>query len=94
MHAHYLRAAVLFRPMVPFIPEIVRNFSELSVFISSGDRDPIVSHDQPERLAAMLESGGADVAIFWNRGGHELNRDDVDTAKAWLFANVKKRIAA
>src|SRR5215469_7098570 len=94
VHPHYLRAAVLFRPMVPFMPEIIRDFREVSVFIAAGERDPIVSRDQPEKLAAILESGGAGVSIFWHRGGHELGQDDVDSAKTWLSSDVKRNLAA
>jgi phospholipase/carboxylesterase len=94
VHPHYLRAAVLFRPMVPFEPEIIRDFTEVSVFIGAGERDPIVSHGQPEELAAILESGGAHVWIFRHRGGHELGQDDIDAARTWLSGNVRKDIAA
>jgi phospholipase/carboxylesterase len=94
LHPHDLKAAVLFRPMVPFTLDIMRSFSRLSVFIGAGDRDPIVPPDHPEALASILESGGADVSMFWHQGGHELGRDDIDAAKAWLSANVRKRLAA
>jgi phospholipase/carboxylesterase/glyoxalase family protein len=94
VHPHYLRAAVVFRPMVPFTPEIIRDLSEVSVFIGAGESDQIVAHDQPEKLAAILESGGADVSIFWHRGGHELGQDDVDAARTWLSGNVRKNMAA
>src|ERR1043165_7275821 len=33
LHPHYEVAAILFRPMVPFEPALVRNFSGLAVFI-------------------------------------------------------------
>lgn len=94
LHPHYLKAAVLFRAMVPFTPDIVRNFSGLSVFIALGARDPIVPSDQTERLAAILESGGANVSMFWHRGGHELGDDDIAAAKKWLSDNVRKKLAA
>jgi|SRR5579883_649023 predicted esterase len=94
LHPHALSAAVLFRPMVPFTLDIMRNFSALSVFIGAGDRDPIVSPDHPGELASILESGGAQVSIFWHQGGHELGLDDIDAAKAWLSANVRQRLAA
>jgi phospholipase/carboxylesterase/glyoxalase family protein len=94
LHPHYLSAAVLFRAMLPFTPDLVRNFSQLSVFIAAGMRDPIVPRDQTEQLAAILQSGGADVAMFWHRGGHELGDDDVARAKAWLSDTVTKRLAA
>jgi predicted esterase len=95
LHPHYLAAAVLFRAMVPFTPDIIRDFSNLSVFIGAGDRDPIVPRGQPEELAAIFESGGADVTLSWHRGGHELGPDDIEAAKAWLSEDkVRKRVAA
>lgn len=94
LHPHYLRSAVLLRAMVPFTPDIVRNLSELSVFIAAGLRDPIIPRDQTEQLAAILESGGAQVSQFRHQGGHELGDDDVQAAKAWLSVIVTKRLAA
>jgi phospholipase/carboxylesterase/glyoxalase family protein len=95
LHPDVLSAAVLFRPMVPFTPDIVRNLARVPVFLAAGSRDPIAGQDQPLQLAAMLESGGADVTVFWHRGGHELGRDDVAAAKAWLAEGaVRKKLAA
>jgi predicted esterase len=89
-----LAAGVLFRAQLPFMPDLVRNFSELSVFLAGGMRDPIAPHDQTEQLAAILQNGGADVSMFWHRGGHELGEDDVDAARTWLRDKVTKRLAA
>ena len=94
LHPHYLAAGVLFRAQVPFTPDLVRNFSELSVFLAGGMRDSIVPHDQTEQLAAILRSGGAEVSMFWHRGGHELGEDDIDAARTWLRDKVTKRLAA
>ena len=94
-HPHYLAAAVLFRVMVPFVPDLVRDFSHLSVFIGAGRLDLIVPSGQVEELAATFESGGADVTISWSQGGHELGEDDVRAAKTWLSRDkVRKTIAA
>ena len=95
LHPHYLAAAVLFRVMMPFTPDIVRDFSNLSVFIGAGERDPIVPRSQPEELAGIFESGGAKVTLFWHRGAHELGADDVDAAKKWLpEVKIRKRAGA
>lgn len=94
LHPHYLAAGVLFRAQVPFTPDLVRNFSEISVFLAGGTRDTIVPHDQTEQLAAILESGQADVSLFWHRGGHELGSDDVEAAKTWFVDKVIKKPAA
>jgi predicted esterase len=95
LHPHYLAAAVLFRVMMPFTPDIVRDFSNVSVFIGAGERDPIVPRSQPEELAGIFESGGAKVTLFWHRGAHELGADDVDAAKKWLpEVKIRKRAGA
>ncbi len=93
LHPHYLAAAVLFRAMVPFTPDRVRDFSHLSIFIGAGDRDPIVPRSQPEGLGKTFESGGADVRVFWHRGGHELGADDIQAAKTWLSElDLRKKV--
>jgi predicted esterase len=94
LHPHYLAAGVLFRAQVPFTPDLVRNFSELSVFLAGGMRDSVVPREQTEQLAAILESGQADVSLFWHRGGHELGNDDIEAAKTWLVDKVIKKLAA
>jgi predicted esterase len=95
LHPHYLAAAVLFRPMVPFAPDLIRDFSHLSVFISAGRLDPIVPSGQAEELGAIFESGGADLTISWHRGGHELGDDDIHAANTWLSnEKLRKKVAA
>ena len=94
LHPHYLAAGVLFRAQVPFAPDLVRNFRELSVFLAGGMRDSVVLHDQTDQLAAILQSGQADVSLFWHRGGHELGSDDIEAAKTWLVDKVIKKLAA
>jgi predicted esterase len=95
LHPHYLAAAVLFRVMVPFVPDLIRDFSHLSVFIGAGRLDPIAPSGQVEELGDIFESGGADVTISWSQGGHELGEDDVYAARTWLSKEkVRKKIAA
>ncbi len=95
LHPHYLTAAVLFRAMVPFVPDLIRDFSHLSVFIGAGRLDPIVPSGQVEELGDIFKSGGADVTISWHQGGHELGEDDLHAAKTWLSKErVRKRVAA
>ena len=95
LHPHFLAAAVLFRAMVPFVPDLIRDFSHLSVFIGAGLRDPIVPSGQVEELSDIFESGGADVTISWSQRGHELGEDDIRASKTWLSNDkVCKRLAA
>jgi len=90
LHPHYL-AVFSSERRFPSRQIWVRNFIELSVFLAGGMRDTVVPHDRTEQLAAILESGQADVSLFWHRGGHELGSDDIDAAKTWLVHTVTKK---
>lgn len=84
LHPHYLAGAVLFRVTVPLVPELIRDFSNLFIFIRAASHDPLIPAAQVAELAAIFESGGADVAISWHDGGRELGDDDVHAARNWL----------
>ena len=79
-----LSAALLFHPMVPFVPENLPDLAKTSIFIGAGRNDPLVPMSETERLAALLEQSGADVAAHWYSGGHEVSHAEVRDAKAWL----------
>jgi len=79
-----LRGAVLFRPMVPFEPEELPDLSGVPVYIGAGERDQIVSKENTERLAELLERAGAEVSLNWWSGGHGLEMAEVRDAREWL----------
>lgn len=79
-----LAAAVLFRPMVPFIPDEPVSLAGKRVFIGAGEGDPVVPKGHPERLAELLSVLGAQVTIEWQQAGHTLTRADVSKAYEWL----------
>lgn len=81
-----LSEAILFRPMVPFVPEQPLNLTDKRVFIGAGRSDPIVPAEHPERLADLLRVFGADVTLSWQQGSHALTRPDVSAAYEWLEA--------
>lgn len=80
-----IRQAVLLRAMVPFTPTPLPDLTGTRVFIAAGEHDPIIPPDNSERLATMLRDAGADVTLRWAPVGHQLTRDDVDAARAWLL---------
>jgi phospholipase/carboxylesterase/glyoxalase family protein len=79
-----LAGAVLFRPMVPLIPEPPPDLSGIPIFVLAGRFDPIVSQEQTKRLVTLLQSYGADVTPRWQNDGHVLNAKEVYEAKEWL----------
>jgi phospholipase/carboxylesterase len=94
LHPRYLPAAILFRPMVPFVPDVIPDLSHVSVFIGAGRRDPIAPSAQIQELGAIFESGGAYLTISWHQGGHELGDDDLRASKTWLSKeSVREQVA-
>jgi predicted esterase len=79
-----LHKAVLFRAMVPIVPDPPPILSGRSVLISNGDRDPLVSVQETQRLASLLRTAGADVTVIMQRAGHQLLQEDIAEATDWL----------
>ena len=81
-----LSSAILFRPMVPLIPEILPDLSAKHVFISAGLHDPIVPDHETKNLFNLLKKAGvADILINWQNSGHELILEEIRKAKDWLL---------
>jgi phospholipase/carboxylesterase len=82
-----LSCAILFRAMVPLVPEKLPNLTNKHIFMSSGLYDPIVSRQEAERLFGLFKNAGAKVSVDWQRSGHELTMEDIRKAKEWLRMN-------
>lgn len=84
-----LAGAVLLRPMVVLDePAAPGSLAGRRVLIASGGRDPIVPPDHPERLAAHLRAGGADVTVRVEpAAGHALTAADLAAAQEFLGAS-------
>jgi len=86
-----LAGAVLFRPMVPLVPETMPHLRGRPVFLAAGRRDPIVSPDETGRLQRLLAQAGADVTLHWEQAGHGLTQMGIEAARAWLEGWVAAR---
>jgi phospholipase/carboxylesterase len=79
-----LRAAILFRAMVPLVPQNLPDLSSLRVWMGAGSQDPIIPVSETQRLVALLRRAGADVAIHFANANHGLTNAEVETAKHWI----------
>ena len=79
-----LAAAILFRAMVPLIPESQPDLSSVRVFIGAGSSDPIVPASETKQLAELLRAAGADITIRFFQAGHGLTHEDLHAAHEWL----------
>jgi phospholipase/carboxylesterase len=84
LHPGLLRAAVLFRAMVPFEPDLTPDLSGMPVFLAAGRMDRMIPPDNTQRLAEILLEAGADVDLRWRDTGHPLTYEEVGEAKVWL----------
>jgi phospholipase/carboxylesterase len=85
-----LSGAILFRAMVPLVPDNLPDLSDKRIFMSSGLRDPIATRQEAERLSGLLKQARAVVDLQWQNSGHELTQDDVYAAKQWLVLNKEQ----
>ena len=85
-----LSGAVLFRAMVPLVPDSLGDLSEKHILLSSGLRDPIATRQEAERLYGLFKQASAIIDLQWQNSGHELTEDDIHVAKQWLVLNKQK----
>ena len=85
LHNPYaLKAAVLFRPMVPFTPIIPLKQEGKHVYISAGTNDEMVPRSETDQLERMLKKAGGNVVVKWTEAGHALTHEDIAGAKEWF----------
>src|SRR5260370_15207424 len=80
-----LRAAILFRAMVPLVPDKLPDLSLLRVWIGAGKQDPIIPTSETQRLVELLRNARADVTIRFFDAGHNLTNNEIEIARDWLM---------
>ncbi len=84
LHPAALAGAILIRPMVPFMPDAMPDLSRKPILVLAGKRDALVSREETERLAALLERAGAAVTLRWADATHSITAEEVAAAGEWL----------
>jgi predicted esterase len=79
-----LSGAVLFRAMVPFVPEMTPTLTGIPIFLGAGAFDSLIPRELTDSLAQLFRDTGADVTVHVEPGGHELTMGDVRAAQRWL----------
>jgi predicted esterase len=82
-----LSGAILFRAMVPIVPDRLPSLRGTRILMSNGRADPLIPAAQAEALADLFRRCKADVALEWQPGGHNLTKRDVELA-AGFFASL------
>jgi phospholipase/carboxylesterase len=79
-----MRAAILFRAMVPLVPDKLPDLSSVRVWIGAGDQDPTIPTSEAQRLVELLRRAGANVTIRFFNAGHGLTNSEMEIAREWL----------
>src|SRR5688500_18319917 len=82
-----LHGAILFRAMVPFIPESLPNLLNKKILLSAGLLDPIVSRTETENLYSLFQKTNAITTLKWQPSSHNLSQKDILVAKSWISNN-------
>ena len=85
-----LQGAVLFRAMVPIVPDPLPALPRTHVLVSNGRADPLVSEAETGRLVGLLKDAGAEVTLAWQDAGHHLVQEDLARAREWLGSEFTK----
>jgi phospholipase/carboxylesterase len=79
-----LAGAALLRATLPYEPETTPALAGRRVLLATGTRDPYVTEQQSDRLAALLREGGAEVTYLKADRGHDLAPDELAAVGDWL----------
>ena len=79
-----LAGAALLRATLPYEPETPPNLTGTKVLLVNGTRDPYVPEELSDRLAKLLEAGGAELTYLKSDLGHELSDAELVQVADWL----------
>ena len=75
---------LLFRSILPIMPEILPDLNGKSIFMVNGDEDSLGPQELAENLARLFRECGAEVEARLIHGKHALTQTDVQLASAWI----------
>lgn len=79
-----LKRVVLMHPLIPYEPPEV-DLTGLEVLITAGRRDPICPPAMTERLVAAYQARGAQAAVVWRPGGHQMDGSELDETRGFIL---------
>ena len=87
LHPEVFQGAILFRAMVPLIPNPLPNLSDKKILLSAGVNDPIVSRIETENLYSLFQKANANIVLKWQQSSHNLIQEDIFVARKWISNN-------
>lgn len=87
LRSDLLQGAILFRAMVPLIPNPLPNLSNKKILLAAGLSDPIVSRTETDNLFRLFQKTNANIMLKWQQSSHNLIQEDVSVARKWISNN-------
>jgi phospholipase/carboxylesterase len=84
LHPELLIAALIFRPLLPWIPDPLPDLHGFPVFVACGREDFVTPPEEAQKLAAVLKQADAEVVLRWQEAGHRINAGELSAAAGWL----------
>jgi predicted esterase len=81
------QGAILFRAMIPLVPNPLPNLLNKKILLSAGLQDPIVSKKETENLYRLFQKTNAITTLKWQPSSHNLIQEDILVAKSWISNN-------
>ena len=79
--------AILFRAMIPLVPNPLPDLSNKKVLLSAGVNDPIVSRMETESLYRLFQNANTNIVLKWENSSHNLIKEDIVAARKWISNN-------
>jgi phospholipase/carboxylesterase len=87
LHPEMLQGAILFRAMVPLVPNTLPDLSTKKILLSAGVNDPIVSRTETEDLYRLFQKTNTNIVLKWQQSSHNLVQEDIAIARKWISNN-------
>jgi phospholipase/carboxylesterase len=79
--------AILFRAMIPLVPNPLPDLSNKKILLSAGVNDPIVSRMETESLYRLFQNANTNIVLKWQNSSHNLIQEDIVAARKWISNN-------
>jgi predicted esterase len=92
LHSDIFQGAILFRAMIPLVPNPLPNLSTKKILLSAGLNDPIVFISETEDLYNLFQKTNANITLKWQNSSHNLIQEDIAVARRWISNNFDSSI--
>lgn len=88
--ADAMKGAILHHPMVPRRGIPLPDLAGKKIYIAAGTNDPLCPPQESIDLQLLLEKANATVEVQWFNSGHQLTKNEIESAAKWYEQFIKK----